>query len=112
MTQIDHISTLAVAPTGSSAPDSITLANGDIWVAYTNGADSTGLSGHSTIVEYDHSGKIEHTYQISGYVDGLKFDPVTGEIWALQNQDGNSTLSIIDPEDRTVSKPLSYAVPS
>jgi hypothetical protein len=112
MTQIDHISTLAVAPTGSSAPDSITLANGDIWVAYTNGADSTGLSGHSTIVEYDQSGKIDHTYQISGYVDGLKFDPVTGEIWALQNQDGNSTLSIIDPEDHTVSKPLSYAVPS
>ena len=70
------------------------------------------MSGHSTIVEYDHSGKIEHTYQISGYVDGLKFDPVTGEIWALQNQDGNSTLSIIDPEDHTVSKPLSYAVPS
>ena len=112
MTQIDHISTLTVAPAGSSAPDSITLANGDIWVAYTNGADSTGLSGHSTIVEYDHSGKIDHTYQISGYVDGLKFDPVTGEIWALQNQDGNSTLSIIDPEDHTVSKPLSYAVPS
>jgi len=70
------------------------------------------LVGHSTIVEYDHSGKIDHTYQINGYVDGLKFDPVTGEIWALQNQDGNSTLSIIDPEDRTVSKPLSYAVPS
>jgi hypothetical protein len=40
-----------VAPAGSSAPDSITLANGDIWVAYTNGADSTGLSGHSTIVD-------------------------------------------------------------
>jgi hypothetical protein len=70
------------------------------------------LSGHSTVVEYDHSGKIDHTYQISGYVDGLKFDPVTGEIWALQNQDGNSTLSIIDPEDHTVGKPLSYAVPS
>jgi hypothetical protein len=46
MTQIDHISTLAVAPTGSSAPDSITLANGDIWVVYTNGADSTVGSQH------------------------------------------------------------------
>jgi len=112
MTQIDHISTLAVAPNGSKSPDSITLANGDIWVAYTNGADSTGLSGHSTVVEYDRSGHIDHSYQIAGYVDGLKFDPFTGEIWALQNQDGNSTLSIIDPEDHTVSKPLSYADPS
>src|ERR1700676_1433119 len=74
MTQIDHISTLAMAPSGSNSPDSITVANGDIWVAYTNGADSTGLSAHRTIVDYDHSGKIDHTYQISGYVDGLKFD--------------------------------------
>jgi hypothetical protein len=112
MTQIDHISTLAIAPSGSNSPDSITVANGDIWVAYTDGADSTGLSGHSTIVEYDRSGHVDQTYQINGYVDGLKFDPFTGEIWAMQNQDGNSTLSIINPEDHTVSKPLSYAVPS
>jgi hypothetical protein len=112
MSKIDHISTLAVAPSGDKSPDSITLANGDIWVAYTNGADSTGLSGSSTVVEYDRNGHIDHSYQINGYVDGLKFDPVTGEIWALQNQDGNSTLSIIDPEDHTVSAPLSYADPS
>jgi hypothetical protein len=112
MSTVDHISTLAVAPTGSKSPDSIAVANGDVWVAYTNGADSTGLSGFSTIVEYDRSGHIEHTYQIKGYVDGLKFDPFTGDIWALQNQDGNSTLSIIDPQDHTVSQPLSYAVPS
>src|ERR1700736_2061505 len=112
MTQIDHISTMAVAPAGDKSPDSITVANGDIWVAYTNGADSTGLSGHSTVVEYDRSGHIDHSYQIAGYVDGLKFDPYTGQIWALQNQDGNSTLSVINPEDHTVSKPFSYADPS
>jgi hypothetical protein len=112
MAKVDHISVLATAPANSSAPDSIAVAGNDIWVAYTNGADSTGLSGSSTIVEYDRSGHIDQTYQISGYVDGLKQDPITHEIWALQNQDGNSTLSIIDPEDRTVSKPLSYAVPS
>jgi hypothetical protein len=112
MSTIDHISTLAVAPSGSKSPDSITLANGDVWVAYTNGADSTGLSGSSTIVEYDRNGHIDHSYQISGYVDGLKFDPATGQIWALQNQDGNSTLTIIDPEDHTVSAPVSYADPS
>ncbi|SDK13081.1 MULTISPECIES: RidA family protein [Bradyrhizobium] len=112
MTQIDHISTMAVAPAGDKSPDSITVANGDIWVAYTNGADSTGLSGHSTVVEYDRSGHIDHSYQIAGYVDGLKFDPYTGQIWALQNQDGNSTLSVINPEDHTVSAPLSYADPS
>jgi hypothetical protein len=81
-------------------------------VAYTNGADSTGLSGSSTIVEYDRSGHIDQTYQISGYVDGLKEDPITHEIWALQNQDGNSTLTLINPEEHSVSQPLSYAIPS
>jgi hypothetical protein len=45
-------------------------------------------------------------------VDGLKVDPVTGQIWALQNQDGNSTLTIIDPETGSVSDPISYKVPS
>jgi hypothetical protein len=112
MTKVDHISVFATAPANSSAPDSIALAGNDVWVAYTNGADSTGLSGSSTIVEYDRSGHVEDTFQIAGYVDGLKFDPVTHEIWALQNQDGNSTLTLINPEERSVSQPLSYTVPS
>jgi hypothetical protein len=78
----------------------------DIWVAYTNGADSTGASGQSTVAEYDRSGHIDQSYQIAGSVDGLKADPVTGQIWALQNQDGNSTLILIDPENHTLSQPI------
>jgi hypothetical protein len=113
MARVDHISTLATgADSNSMGPDSITLANGDIWVAYTNGASSTGGSGSSTIVEYDRSGHIDFTTSISGSVDGLKLDPVTGQIWALQNQDGNSTLTLINPEDHTVSGPLSLPLPS
>jgi hypothetical protein len=42
-------------------------------------------------------------------VDGLKFNPVTGELWALQNQDGNPTLTLIDPKTHAVSDPLSFA---
>jgi hypothetical protein len=45
MAKVDHISVFATAPAKSSAPDSIALAGNDVWVAYTNGADSTGLSG-------------------------------------------------------------------
>jgi DNA-binding beta-propeller fold protein YncE len=45
-------------------------------------------------------------------VDGLKVDPSTGIVWALQNQDGNSTITLIDPEEHTVSKPIPYAVKS
>src|ERR1700730_10331396 len=89
-------------------PASISAAR----MAYTNGADSTGGSGHSTIVEYDRSGHVDQTYQIAGSVDGLKMDPVTHEIWALQNQDGNSTLTLINPEEQSVTLPMSYAIPS
>jgi hypothetical protein len=31
-------------------------------------------------------------------------------VWALQNQDGNSTLSLINPKAHTVSDPIPYAV--
>ena len=54
---------------------------------------------------------VQHTYTISGLVDGLKFNPVTGVVWALQNNDANATLSIIDPTTHTVSGPLSYGPP-
>jgi hypothetical protein len=112
MPTVDQISTLASAPAGGSSPDSITVdGHGFIWVAYTNGADSTGASGDSTVVQYDSSGNVVQSYTVPGYVDGLKFNPETGKIWALQNQDGNSTLTIIDPVTHDTDT-LSYANPS
>jgi hypothetical protein len=112
MPNIDSITQFATAPGHATAPDSITTGNGFVWVAYTDGADSTGAGGHSTIVQYNSAGHIVHTYTLQGYVDGLKFNPETGEVWALQNQDGNSTLSLIDPKRHTVTGPLSYKIPS
>jgi hypothetical protein len=109
---VTRVSTFADAPAGSSAPDSVTVGGGFVWIAYTNGASSTGGSGSSTISQYDPSGNLVGSYQIAGSVDGLKFDPDTGMIWALQNQDGNSTLSLINPQTGNVSGPFSYAVPS
>jgi hypothetical protein len=96
---------------GATQPDSITSANGNVWVEYGNGAVSTGGMGDSTIVEYSISGTIEHTYSIAGLVDGLKVNPVTGTVWALQNNDGNSTLSLINPTTGKVTGPFSYASP-
>jgi hypothetical protein len=109
MPVVSDITVLAKAPGLDTGPDSITLANGDIWVEYSNGASSTGGSGNSTIVEYDPSGDIDNFFEIAGSVDGLKYDPFTGQIWALQNQDGNSTLTIIDPVSGTTTGPLQYA---
>ena len=98
----------AVSATG---PDSITVGNGSVWVSYTNGADSTGASGSSTIVQYSLAGTVRHMYSIAGSVDGLKIEPQTGLVWALQNQDGNSALTLIHPLQGTTSS-LQYAVTS
>jgi hypothetical protein len=95
----------------ATQPDSITSGDGSVWVEYGNGAASTGGSGASTIVQYSTGGAIQHVYSIPGLVDGLKFNPVTGMLWALQNNDGNATLSLINPGTKTVSAPLTYAAP-
>jgi hypothetical protein len=112
MASVNGVTTFGSAPTGSKAPDSITTENGSFFVEYGNGADSTGAGGSSTIVQYDKAGNIEHSYTIPGSVDGLKFNPYTQEIWALQNQDGNSTLTLINPVTHQVTGPLSFANPS
>jgi hypothetical protein len=82
---------------GSTQPDSITYGDGSIWVSYQNGADSTGLSGSSTVVRYSPTGTVQNTWSIAGNVDGLRIDPSSGLVWALQNNDGNSTLTTINP---------------
>jgi sugar lactone lactonase YvrE len=98
----------------ATQPDSIALGKNSLWVSYTNGADSHGLGGSSTVVEYKSKGKVKvrQMYSIPGSVDGLKIDPRTGLVWAMQNQDGNSTLTLIDPKTKSVSAPIPYAVTS
>jgi hypothetical protein len=111
---IRSISTFATGTAVSATgPDSITVGGGAVWVSYTNGADSTGKSGNSTVVNYGTDGAVRHTYSIAGSVDGLKIEPKTGLVWAMQNQDGNSTLTLIDPKNGiTPNSPLHYKVAS
>src|ERR1700733_6535700 len=111
-----HVRRITTFATGTAVnatqPDSITVSRNSVWVEYGNGACSTGCGGSSTIVQYNLNGEVRHTYSIAGSVDGLKLDARTGLIWALQNQDGNSTLSLINPIKHTVTGPIPYAVKS
>jgi len=96
---------------GATNPDSICEGHNSIWVAYTNNSVSTG-GGLSTIVQYDLSGNVLQTVKVAGGVDGLKAGP-NGIIWVLQNQDGNSTLTLINPQTGILpGSPLPYAVTS
>ncbi len=112
MPEIDSSTVFASGPSGATQPDSITIGNGALWAEYGNGADSTGASGSSFIVQYGMTGQIEQTYTIAGSADGLRINPSTGTVFVLQNQDGNSTLSLIDPSTGTVSGPLPYKATS
>jgi hypothetical protein len=97
---------------GATGPDSVTIGDGSVWVSYANGASSTGGSGSSTIVQYSLTGAVQNTFSIAGSVDGLKVDPSTGLVWALQNQDGNSSFSFINPTTHVVSAPIFPSVAS
>jgi hypothetical protein len=91
---------------GGTSPDPVLFGDGSVWVAYQNGADSAGASGSSTLVRYTPSGAVLHTWSVAGNVDGLRINP-SGQIWAMQNNDGNSALTVINPATNATS-PFSY----
>lgn len=83
-------------------PDSIALLNGHIFIGYGNGAAPDGSDGKSsTIVEYKKNGDVVKTYTVVGHNDGLRVNPQTKQLWAMQNEDGNPNLVIIDPTTGT-----------
>jgi hypothetical protein len=94
------VSTFAVSENGYSAPDSITFSRFNVFVGYGNGGAPDGSGGAmSTIVKYNMAGTVLKTFTVAGHNDGLRFNNQTGELWALQNEDANSTLIIIDPKN-------------
>src|SRR6202047_671597 len=83
------LSTFAISKNGYSKPDSITFSRTNVFVG-SGGA-------MSTIVKYKMDGTVLKTFTVVGHNDGLRFNRETGDLWALQNEDGNSTLVIIEP---------------
>jgi hypothetical protein len=82
---------------GLSAPDSVTFSSTNVFVGYGNGGMPDGSGGAmSNVVEYDFKGNLIDNFTIVGHNDGLRFNPMTNELWALQNEDGNANLSIIN----------------
>jgi hypothetical protein len=90
-------------------PDSIAVLNGHIFIGYGNGVAKDGSDGKSsTIVEYKMDGSIVRTFSVVGHNDGLKVDPKTHLLWALQNEDGNPSLETINVKTLE-QKPYSFA---
>ena len=94
-----NLTVFAKAPTGLCAPDSIAVLGDHVFVGYGDGHLPDGSDGlNSQIVEYKMDGTVVHTYTVPGHNDGLKVDPVTNKLWAIQNEDANANLVIIDTE--------------
>ena len=90
-----------VPPAGATQPDDLAVSgNGKyLWVGYGNGVDTFGQGGPSNLVEYDiASGAVLKNIPIPGHLDGLKINPANGNVWATENEDGNPTLAVVDPE--------------
>jgi hypothetical protein len=92
-----QLSVFAAAPAGLSAPDSIAVLRDHVFVGYGDGNKPDGSDGKKTqIVEYAMDGTVVYTYTVPGHSDGLKVDPSTHLLWALQNEDANANLVIIN----------------
>lgn len=96
-----QLTVFAKAPQGLSAPDSIAVLGEHVFVGYGDGHLPDGSDGlNSQVVEFAKDGSVVHTYTVPGHNDGLKVDPRTHLLWALQNEDANANLVIINTETR------------
>ncbi|MFY9529214.1 MAG: hypothetical protein WBC04_10735 [Candidatus Acidiferrales bacterium] len=81
---------------GYSQPDSIVQWNDSILVGFGNNVAKDGTdSKFSTIVQYSLRGKVERTFHVKGHNDGLRLIS-DDDLWALQNEDGNPSLVVIE----------------
>jgi len=94
-----QLTVFAKAPTGLSAPDSVAILGDHVFVGYGDGHLPDGSDGLSSqVVEFKMDGTPIYTYTFVGHNDGLKVDPITHKLWALQNEDANPNLVVIDTE--------------
>jgi hypothetical protein len=95
-----QLSVFAKAPSGLSAPDSIAVLGNYVFVGYGDNHAPDGSDGLSSqVVQYRMDGSVVYTYTVVGHNDGLKIDPSTHLLWALQNEDANANLVIINPQN-------------
>lgn len=94
------VSVFATGVAGShTKPDSIAVLGNRVFIGYGNGVSTTGSDGkRSTIVEYAMNGDIVNTFSVMGHNDGLRIQPKTKRLWAMQNEDANPNLVIIEPK--------------
>jgi hypothetical protein len=90
------VSLFASSPPNTTQPDSIVAWGDSIIVGFENNVAKDGSDGKfSTLVEFSQNGEPRRSFSVPGHNDGLR---VVGEhmLWALQNEDANPNLVVID----------------
>jgi hypothetical protein len=83
-------------------PDDISQLGKHIFVTFQNNVGPQGQAApdgdlDSTVVEFTLSGAWVAQWNLTGHVDGVTADPLTGQVIATSNEDANSTLYTINP---------------
>ena len=89
-----------------TAPDSVIVAGGHVWVGYGNNAAPDGSKGSSNIVEYSLDGSVAMNLTFKGHNDGLRIDPYSHNLWVLQNEDAIPELIVVDPASGHVKRQM------
>jgi len=93
-----HLSVFATSANGNSQPDSIVQWRDSVLIGFGDHVAKDGSDGKSsTIVQYSLSGDVQRTFSVPGHNDGLRIVS-DDELWALQNEDANPNLVVIDLE--------------
>lgn len=83
-------------------PDSIAYTGDSIFIGYGDHVAPDGSDGKSsTVVEYGYNGEVKRILSVKGHNDGLKINPYTGDLWAIQNEDANARLVIFNTKNWT-----------
>jgi hypothetical protein len=99
-----QLSVFAKSANGYSQPDSMVQWRRSVVVGFQNHVAKDGSDGKSsTIVQFSLSGEVERMFSVPGHNDGLR---IVGEndLWALQNEDANPNLVVIDLESGHVKQ--------
>ena len=96
-----------------SKPDDIVALAGKLFVAFQNGVGPQGEtsssgSTSSTLVELSRDGDAIRQWDLTGKIDGLGANRATGQIAATVNEDGGSSLYMVNPSAPSTTQVTHY----
>ncbi len=97
-------------------PDDLLQVGSTVYVNYQDhnnlpdGSSAPGTTPQSMLAAYNLQGQLLATYKVPGHPDGL-VTPDGSKVWVSSNEDGNPLLTILDPQQNTLTTLSSDTLP-